>query len=70
MKFNLYRCSSGYVLTSDNLSEPKSEHGLGPLEYIGQLTGDALAQDVFRRVVTEITQRAYAVISKSELGLT
>lgn len=70
MKFNLYRCSSGYVLTPDKLSEPpETERDLGPLDYIGQLTGDALGQDVYRRVVAEIAQRAYAEISKSELGI-
>lgn len=58
MKFNLYRCSSGYVLTPDNRSEPESGHELGPLDYIGQLTGDALGQELYRRVAAEIAQRA------------
>lgn len=69
MKFNLYRCSAGYVLTPENLSEPESGHELGALDYIGQLTDDALGQEVYRRVIAEIVQRAFAVISKAELGL-
>ena len=70
MKFNLYRCRSGYVLTPDNSSGPESELDLGPLDYIGQLAGDSLAQAVYQRVVAEIAQRAYALISKADLGLT
>lgn len=69
MKFDIYRCSSGYVLTPEGLSNPEGAHDQGPLDYIGQFKGDSLTQDVYRRVVDEIARRAYAVISKSELGL-
>ena len=69
MKFNLYRCSVGYVITPENFAEPEGQHEWGPLDYIGQLSSDALEQEVFRRVVAEIARRACAVISKSELGL-
>ncbi|BCT93884.1 hypothetical protein LYSHEL_29110 [Lysobacter helvus] len=69
MTFNLFRCSAGYVLTPNNSPEPESKRDLGPLEYIGQLTGDALGQEVYRRVVVEIARSTFAVISKSELGL-
>ena len=68
MKFNLYRCKSGYVLTADN-SEPGNELDVGPLDFIGQLMGDSLDQVVYRRVIDEIAERAYAFISKADLGL-
>ena len=70
MRFDIYRSSSGYVLTPEGLSNPKGAQDQGPLDYIGQFTGDSLTQEVYQRVIDEIARRNYAVISKSELGLT
>ena len=69
MKFDIYRCSAGYVLTPEGLSSSEVAQDHGPLDYIGQFKGDSLTQDVHRRVVDQIARRTYAVISKSELGL-
>lgn len=69
MTLNLFRCRVGYVLTAECVTKPMADPGLGPFDFIGQLPDGGLRDEVRKRVLSEIDQRAYAVISKDELGL-
>ena len=69
MTFNLFRCGVGYVLTAEGVTKPVADPALGPFEFIGQFPDAGLRDEVRKRVLSEVDQRDYAVISKDELGL-